>query len=232
MRVMPPIYVIAGLLIPARSPAQGSHADHAVHEAMAGEMAENPHMRMTPSRPRSAADSARARAIADTVRRVLAKYADPAAAEADGYRLFLPNIKSQKVFHYTSWKHAVQEAFRFDPTAPTSILYKKDARGTMKLVGAMYTMPKRSSPEELDARVPTSVATWHLHTNLCIPARDEARRYADQQQGKPLFGLNGSIVTKQACDAENGRFLPTVFGWMVHANVFEGTDLATVWAHH
>ena len=222
------LYLIAGLLVPAATRAQ---ADHAVHEAMAGPMMDNPHMRMTPSRPRSAADSVRAMAIADTLRRALSRYADPAAAEAAGYKLFLPNVRNQRVFHYTNWKNALKERFRFDPGTPTSILYRKDSAGRMTLVGAMYTMPKRSSPEELDKRVPLSVAQWHLHTNLCLPRKGEERRYSELEHGKPLFGLNGSIVTKEACDAENGRFLPTVFGWMVHANVFEGSDPASVWAH-
>lgn len=223
--------VIAGLLIPTLAPAQADHANHAVHEAMAGAMAESPHMRMTAARPQTVADSVRAIAIADTLRMVLARYANPAAAEAQGYTLFLPNVKNQKVFHYTNWKNALQEAFRFDPTAPTSILYKKDTRGRVVLVGAMYTMPRGASVEDLDRRVPVSVARWHLHTNLCVPRKGAESRYSELQHGKPLFGLNGSIVSKEACDAENGRFLSKVFGWMVHANVFAGTDLASVWAH-
>ncbi len=46
-----------------------------------------------------------------------------------------------------------------------------------------------------------------------------------------LFGLAGTIVTKEDCLAADGRWSDTIFGWMVHANVFEGTDLATVWGH-
>jgi hypothetical protein len=33
--------------------------------------------------------------------------------------------------------------------------------------------------------------------------------------------LHGSIVTKEACDAEGGKFLPQIFGWMVHVYPFE-----------
>jgi hypothetical protein len=203
---------------------------HAAHEAMAGAMVGSAHMRMTPMRPRTTADSVRAMAIADTLRAALARYADPAAAERAGFKLFAPQLKNQKVFHYTNWKYALGSAFRFDATKPTSILYKKDATGRMKLVGAMYTMPKRASPADLDKRVPLSVAQWHLHTNLCLPPKGQEARY-EQQDGKVLFGLAGTIVTKEACDAENGTFHPVIFGWMVHANVFEGTDLATVWGH-
>jgi hypothetical protein len=49
------------------------------------------------------------------------------------------------------------------------------------------------------------------------------------RDGKLLFGPSGSITTKQACDENDGRWFDHVFGWMVHANVFAGNDLATVW---
>jgi len=41
--------------------------------------------------------------------------------------------------------------------------------------------------------------------------------------------LDARIHTRSViCDAVNGRFLPVVFNWMVHANVFD-TD---VWGDH
>jgi len=232
------LYAIALLALPAVILAQGmggmtmdDPAGAAAHEAMAGHMTESAHMRMTPTRPATHADTVRATAVADTLRRALSKYSDPAAAERDGFRLFAPKIKNQKVYHYTKWSNALGEAFRFDPSRPTSILYKKDSTGTMKIVGAMYTMPKRTKPEDLDKRVPLSLTQWHLHTNLCVPRKGDERRYTELKDGRPLFGLQGSITTKDACDAANGRFSPVLFGWMVHANVFEGTDLKSVWGH-
>jgi hypothetical protein len=232
------LYAIAMLALPSVLIAQGMGGmtmddppGAAAHEAMSGHMSESAHMRMTPMRVPTHADSVRALAVADTLRRALAKYADPAAAERDGFRLFAPQLKNQKVFHYTKWSNAVGEAFRFNPAKPTSILYKKDSAGHMKIVGAMYTMPKRAKPEDLDKRVPLSVTEWHLHTNLCVPNKGDERRYTEMQNGKPLFGLAGSIVTKDACNAANGEFTPVLFGWLVHANVFEGTDLKSVWAH-
>ena len=76
---------------------------------------------MTPVRPASRADSLRVAAVAGTLRRAIARYADVRVAEADGFRPFAPS-------------------------------------------------------------------------------------------------------------AVGGRFLPHIFGWMVHANVFEGDDPATIWA--
>lgn len=237
MQTSPSLYAMAVLAVtaPALAAAQGSMAmgsqDHAAHEAMAGDMIESAHMRMTPLRARSAADSVRAMAIADTLRAALAKYTDPAAAERDGFRLFAPRVRNPRIYHYTRWSNALGEAFRFDPSKPTSILYKKDSAGRMHITGAMYTMPRRASAADLDKRIPLSVTQWHLHTNLCVPGRGEERRYGELRGGKPMFGLAGSIATREDCDAAKGTFSPVIFGWMVHANVFEGTDLKTVWGH-
>jgi len=37
----------------------------------------------------------------------------------------------------------------------------------------------------------------------------------------PKFGLMGSIATKEDCDTAGGRFMPQVFGWMVHVYPME-----------
>jgi len=100
----------------------------------------------------------RLRALASTVRRAIAKYADTSAATADGYRLFLPGVKTQKSFHFTNYAHAAMEAFRFDPAKPTSLLYQRDTNGTLQLIGAMFTAAKRARISRLDDRVPLSIA--------------------------------------------------------------------------
>src|SRR5438045_1135674 len=99
------------------------------------------HMEMTPALRPTSADSVRAAKVAATLRTALARYADTTAAVADGYEMFLPKVKNQKVFHFTNSWRAVQESFRFEPTRPTSLLYRKDSTGKFVLVGAMYTAP-------------------------------------------------------------------------------------------
>lgn len=188
------------------------------------------HMEMTPALRATPADSVRAARIAATLRVALAKYADTTAAVADGYHMFLPGVKTQKVYHFTNNWRAVQEAVRFEPTRPTSLLYRKDSTGKLVLVGAMYTAPKRFSYERLDARVPLSIARWHKHVNWCLPKRGETARWAERRDGAPLFGPESPVATKEACDAVGGHFMPTVFGWMLHANVFAGDDPAVIWA--
>ena len=47
----------------------------------------------------------RAAAITRELRTALLKYRDTSAAVADGYRMFLPGLKQQKVYHFTnSWR--------------------------------------------------------------------------------------------------------------------------------
>ncbi|HEV7512500.1 MAG TPA: hypothetical protein VGO27_12450, partial [Candidatus Acidoferrum sp.] len=128
-------------------------------------------------------------------------------------------------YHFTSYKNGFLGAFNFDPSRPTSLLYKKTSGG-YELVGAMYTMPKRATEDQLNARVPLSIASWHLHTNLCLPPRDQLRT-ADFTK----FGLKGAIATQDACDAAGGRFQPSIFGWMVHVYLYEDS-LDKIFAMH
>jgi hypothetical protein len=79
-------------------------------------------------------------------------------------------------------------------------------------------MPKRVTEEQLNERVPLSIAQWHLHTKLCVPPKGE-RASTDWTK----FGLQGSILTKQACTEAGGTFYPVIFGWMVHVYPFESS---------
>jgi hypothetical protein len=182
------------------------------------------HMTMTAMRPRTPEDVRRAGEIVTQLRAGIEKYKDYRVALNDGFRIFLPNLP-QPEYHFTSYRNGFLEALTFDPARPTSLLYKKTATG-YELVGAMYTMPKRATEDQLNARVPLSVAMWHLHTNLCMPPRAELRS-ADWTK----FGLHGSISTQDACDAAGGRFSPVIFGWMVHVYPYEDS-LDKIFAMH
>src|SRR5467141_2064119 len=198
---------------------------HAVHDMTPGHMdAHNLHMHVTAMRPETLEDAARANEILTQLRSGIEKYKDYHVALNDGYKIFLPNLR-QPEYHFTKYVNGFLEAFTFDPARPTSLLYKKTSDG-YELVGAMYTMPKRATEEQLNARVPLSVAMWHLHTNLCMPPKDQFRT-ADWSK----FGLRGSIVTKDACDTAGGRFQPSIFGWMVHVYPYEDS-LDKIFAMH
>lgn len=172
------------------------------------------HMHMTTMRTPTDADWARAGQVAAELREGIEKYKDYRVALADGYQIFLPNLP-QPMYHFTNNRNAFLESFTFDASRPTSLLYKKTATG-YELIGAMYTMARTATEEQLNDRVPLSVAAWHLHTNLCMPKRG-------QQMDMTKFGLAGSISTQSACDAAGGRFFSIIFGWMVHVYPFEAT---------
>src|SRR5262245_50446639 len=69
-------------------------------------------------------DAEKAQKVVDQAREALKRYRDSNSALADGFKIFLPNVP-QKMYHFTSWPYAVGEAFRFDPSKPTSLLYEK-----------------------------------------------------------------------------------------------------------
>ena len=186
--------------------------------------AHSQHMTMTATRERTPEDVQRANEIVAQLRAGIEKYRDYHAALNDGFKIFLPNIP-QPEYHFTNYRNGFLQALTFDPGRPTSLLYRKTSTG-YELVGAMYTMPKRASEEQLNARVPLSVAMWHLHTNLCMPSRTRVRN-ADWTK----FGLRGSIATRDACDAAGGRFRPSIFGWMVHVYPYEDS-LDKIFAMH
>jgi hypothetical protein len=183
-----------------------------------------PHMYLTSLRPPAPGDLQKADAIVAAARTAMAPYQDYRKALAGGYQIFLPNIP-QPQYHFTNYQHWREAWWHFDPLKPSSLLYKKTADG-YKLVGVMYTDRLGASEEELNERIPLSVARWHQHVNFCkAPFAKRAEYFGPHAK----FGLMGSITTKEACEAEGGIFLPHVLGWMVHVYPYE-TDPKKIWS--
>jgi hypothetical protein len=90
----------------------------------------------------------------------------------------------------------------------------------------MYTDRVDAGEEEINDRIPLSVARWHQHVNFCKAPPDRKAEYFGPDA---KFGLLGSITTRQACEAVRGEFHPHVFGWMVHIYPYE-TDPESVWS--
>jgi hypothetical protein len=227
--VLSSLLALPVLVVASRGIARAQTARAGGHEPATVVDGSAIHMEMTPVRPPAPGDSVRAAAIADELRGAIARYRDTATAVADGYRMFAPQIKNQKVYHFTRGWSAVQEAFRFDASKPTSLLYTKGADGKFVLVGGMYTAPKRFSLDKLDERIPLSVARWHKHVNWCVPAHGQGARWLERANGQPVFGPESPIATKEACDAVGGVFHESLLGWMVHANVMTSNDPAAIW---
>ncbi|MGA2850618.1 MAG: hypothetical protein ABSE46_16595 [Terracidiphilus sp.] len=183
------------------------------------------HMYMTTLRPIQPGDKAKADAIVAAAKEAMAPYTDYHKALDDGYHIFLPNIP-QPQYHFTKIENGRVALTHFDPLKPTSLLYTKTADGGYKLVGAMYTDRVTANENELNERIPLSIAKWHQHVNFCkAPAGHVAEYFGHDAK----FGLMGSIHTSEECEAAGGTFLPHVFGWMVHVYPYE-TDPAKVWS--
>src|SRR5512141_261670 len=61
------------------------------------------HMQMTKLGPRNSADSTRAAQLVTELRSSIAKYKDVNVAVDDGFRQFAPQVKNQRVYHFTNY---------------------------------------------------------------------------------------------------------------------------------
>jgi hypothetical protein len=202
---------------------ESAAATHVMY-AMEGHMDMGPHMKMTALRSPKPGDAARAQQVVDAAKKVSEKYVDYRTALADGFKIFHPELP-QKIYHFSSTANAIEAQFRFNPEHPTSLLYEKHG-DDYKLIGVMYTAPKRLTEDQLDERIPLSVAQWHEHVNFC---RAPLGKLGEGFQPHPQFGMRGSIATREGCDAAGGTFIPVVFNWMVHVYPFE-KDQAAIWS--
>lgn len=183
------------------------------------------HMVMSEPRPAAAGDRQKADAVLEAAKTAMSPYQDYHKALADGYQIFLPRI-AQPQYHFTNYQHGREARWHFDPLKPTSLLYKKTADGGYELVGAMYTDRVDATEQELNDRIPLSIARWHQHVNFCkAPPGQWAAYFGPNAK----FGLVGSINTREACEAAGGTFIPHVLGWMVHIYPYE-TDPKKIWS--
>ena len=144
------------------------------------------HMYMTSLRPLKAGDQQKADAVAAAAKQAMAPYQDYRKALADGYEIFLPNVP-QSQYHFTKHEYGREAWLHFDPLKPTSLLYRKTADGDYKLIGAMYTDRVDATEDELNDRIPLSIAHWHQHINFCKAPPDQKALY---------FGPNAKWLEK------------------------------------
>jgi hypothetical protein len=205
-------------------PEMDHHHEAQAVEAMSSQQQHmGPHMKWTSRRTSNSVDQQRAAQIVQTLREALEKYKDYRVALKDGYQP--PSTKfPQPHYHFTNKANAFKGAFTFNPAEPTSLLYTKTPDG-YELEGAMYTAPKRMTEDDLDQRVPLSVAQWHAHVNICRPPPGTQGRAAWKK-----FGFKGSIASEEECTAAGGRFLPQIYGWMIHVYPFRQSP-EQIWTH-
>jgi len=203
--------------------SQHDHAEGTVDMMVPHQRHLGPHMKWTALRTANADDARRADQIVQTLRQALSKYQDYRGALNDGYAPLHPERKP-KHYHFANKQRRFLAKIRFDPAEPTALLYNKTGDG-YELEGAMYTAPRGMSEDQLNERIPLSVAQWHAHVNLCFQPDGSRRRMTRKH-----LGLKGTIATESECRQAGGRFVPQAGGWMIHVYPFEST-LVTIWTH-
>lgn len=216
---------VAGEASSAAPPAGNGATGASSMPRMPGMGGMSSHMHMTELRAKAPGDQQQADAVVAAAKAAMAPYQDYRKAIADGYEIFLPNVP-QHQYHFTNVANALAARAHFDPSKPTSLLYKKTADGEYRLVGVMYTDRVDASLEEIDQRIPLSIARWHQHVNFCKAPPGHKDEYFGPNA---KYGLLGSIDSKEACDAAGGTFYPHIFGWMVHVYPLE-RDPKLVWS--
>jgi hypothetical protein len=187
--------------------------------AMAG------HMYVTPLRTKQPGDEERARAVVAAVKTTMDRYKDYKKALADGYVIANPKLK-QPQYHFNNEANTREADLHFDPTKPTSLLYRRTPTQSYKLEGVMFTARPNATEDDLNERIPLSIARWHKHINFCAAPAD---RVKDYDGAHPKFGMFGSIKTKEACETERGTFFPLMFTWMIHVFPYE-TDFKDIFS--
>ncbi len=197
---------------------------HAMHSMEGHHMEMGAHMKMTALRAPQPGDADKAQQVVVAARGAMEKYKDYHVALNEGFKIFHPEAV-QKQYHFTNYRNAFKAAIKFNPDLPTSLLYEKNG-DDYRLVGVMYTAPKRFTEDDLNQRIPLSIAQWHEHVNFCAPPKD---RKPEAMAPNAKFGLRGSITTQADCDAAGGEFHPVIFNWMVHLYPLE-KDAALIWS--
>ena len=149
---------------------------------------DGPHMRWTARRPITSDDTKRSEEIVASLREGLRPYKDYRVALDQGFVLRHPDRKT-KHYHFGNAQRRREARWHFDPGKPTALLYRKSGQG-YELEGAMYTAPREMTEEELNDRIPLSVAQWHAHVNLCL-ATDGGGRRLDHGSGRRRHHCDG-----------------------------------------
>jgi len=109
------------------------------------------------------------------------------------------------------------------------LLYKKTPAkdgqpAGYEFLSVMYVADLRDTEAQLNARIPLSIAQWHVHLGICESPPDSGINWT---KADPKFGPAGSIVTVADCKAAGGSPLPSAY-WMTHVYPLE-TDKAKQW---
>ncbi|HET9809727.1 MAG TPA: hypothetical protein VFQ66_08520 [Candidatus Limnocylindria bacterium] len=137
----------------------GAVAGHHVH---AGSVAPpGTILPVVPEREPTPAERAAAADLVQAARVALARYADPAVAAADGYRV---NGLAGIDFHAANPANEHDDRV-LDPAHPETLVYAVAPDGRPVLMGAMFLMPKIGTP---GPTIGGPLTVWHAHQHVCF----------------------------------------------------------------
>ena len=108
-------------------------------------------------------EQARAENLATITLQRLPQWADPATAEAAGFRSIGDGLTGFE--HYINWSY-IDDGTTLDPDRPESLVYRVHD-GTKTLEAAMYMLPPGSTLDTVPD-VGGPLTQWHIHDNLCF----------------------------------------------------------------
>lgn len=114
-----------------------------------------------PQREPTAAERAAATHLLLSARSALAKYADPSAAAADGYRV---DGLAGMDFHAPNPAYEKDDRI-LDPARPETLVYAVAPNGRPVLMGAMFAMPNMGQP---GPTIGGPLTVWHAHEHVCV----------------------------------------------------------------
>ena len=119
----------------------------------------------------------------------------------------------QDIYHFANVQSFAEAQTTFDLAHPSALLYKKVTDG-YQFVGVMYSAPANMTAEQLNQRIPISIAPWHLHVNFCLPGGDTEQTLF---QANSLFGLTGTISTRLSAHRWVALSIPRCMaGWCIY----------------
>jgi len=116
---------------------------------------------VVPEREPTPAERAAAADLLQATRVALARYADPAVAAADGYRM---NGLAGVDFHAANPSNENDDRV-LDPAHPESLVYAVAPDGRPVLMGAVFLMPKIGTP---GPTIGGPLTVWHAHEHVCF----------------------------------------------------------------
>ncbi len=174
----------------------------------------------TSGKPPTWAEISRVYKMVDAAVKATAKYRDFAAATRDHYTTVPILFLEHQGYHYYQPQYLLQAAAGiFDVTRPPFLVYNK-VNGVMTLSGLMYYVPRRFTPQQLDAIFPLSMATWHRHINNCLGTKNGS--HPTEASGADAIAL--PYHDAATCSAKGGVFIKSS-GWMAHTWIGKGTGI-------